>query len=176
MQIEDKKVVSLAYTLKDDDGNIVDKATNEDPFLYLHGANNIIPGLENALISKTAQDAFQITVAAKDGYGERDDALKQEVPKDMFGDIDDEHLYVGARFQAQANGGIQVVTIIELSDDTITLDGNHPMAGQTLHFDGEVLDIRDATDEELMHGHVHTGGGCGSGDCGSSSCDTGDCG
>lgn len=153
MQIENNKVVIINYTLTDNSGNVIDQS-QDGSFAYLHGAQNIIPGLENALTGKQAEDKLQVTIDPKDAYGERDESQIQAVPRDMFPqDVD---IGVGMSFHAEApNGAPVMVTVTEVADDTITVDGNHPLAGQTLNFDVEVINVRDAEAEELEHGHVH---------------------
>jgi len=157
MQITKNKVASIDYVLKDDDGNVLDQSS-DGSFAYLHGANNIIPGLENALEGKQAGDNVKVSIAPEDGYGEKNPALIQQVPREAFpANMDIE---AGMQFQAQSNGGHQtLVTVTSVDGDQITVDGNHPMAGQTLHFDVTVGEVRDATAEELDHGHVHGPGG-----------------
>jgi FKBP-type peptidyl-prolyl cis-trans isomerase SlyD len=156
MQIAQNKVVTLDYTLKDDDGKVVDQSEGGQ-FLYLHGASNIIPGLENALEGKAAGDQVSVTIAPEDGYGERSEEMVQQVPKEMFQGTD---VKVGAQYHAQGPNGEQlVVTVVEHNDETVTVDGNHPLAGVQLNFDVKVMDVRDATDDELSHGHVHGPGG-----------------
>ena len=158
MQIADKKVVAIDYTLKDDDGQVIDTSDGQDPLYYLHGADNIIPGLENALTGKSTGDALQVTIAPGDGYGERNDQLQQTVPRANFADVDE--VEIGMQFRATGDDGSEVVvTVVEVGDDTVTLDGNHPLAGVTLHFDVTVREVRDASEEEIAHGHVHGPGG-----------------
>ncbi len=153
MQIEQNKVVTLNYTLTDNDGNVIDQS-NDGSFAYLHGANNIIPGLENALTGKTAGEKMDVAVEPADGYGERDAEKTQTVPRNMF--PEDAEIETGMQFHAQGPGDeTLVVTVIKLEDDTVTVDGNHPLAGVALNFDVEVMDVRDASEEELQHGHVH---------------------
>ncbi|MGD8525811.1 MAG: peptidylprolyl isomerase [Thioalkalispiraceae bacterium] len=157
MQISDSKVVTLNYTLKDDDGNIIDQS-QDGQFAYLHGAQNIIPGLENALIDKSKGDKLTVRVEPKDGYGERSDSMIQNVDRAMF-DVEQE-LEVGQQFHAQSPEGHMItVTIAQIEGDEVTVDGNHPLAGVPLNFDVEVMDVRDASAEELDHGHVHGPGG-----------------
>lgn len=157
MQISDSKVVTLNYTLKDDDGNIIDQS-HDDQFAYLHGAQNIIPGLEIALVDKTKGDKVSVRIEPKEGYGEYNDAMIQNVDKGMF-DAEQE-LEVGQQFHAQTpDGQMLTVTIKEIDGDQVTVDGNHPLAGVHLNFDVEVVDVRDATPEEVDHGHVHGPGG-----------------
>ena len=153
MEVNDQKVVVLHYTLTDNDGAVIDKS-EDGSFAYLHGANNIIPGLETALIGKTAGDEISVSVTAEDGYGERDDAKLQEVPKTMFDDGSD--IIVGSQFHAEGpDGQMLVVTVMEVKDDNVVIDGNHPLAGVDLNFDVKVIEVRDALAEELEHGHVH---------------------
>jgi FKBP-type peptidyl-prolyl cis-trans isomerase SlyD len=124
---------------------------------YLHGSGNIIPGLEKALEGKQAGDKLNVRVDAADAYGERDDALTQDVPLSMFQGVD--QIEEGMRFQAQTSAGVQVVTVTRVSGDSVTVDGNHPLAGKPLTFDVNVVEVRDASGEELEHGHVHGEGG-----------------
>ena len=162
MKIEANKVASLTYTLKNDDGDLLDQADAQSPFLYLHGAGGIIKGLETALADKKVNDSFNLIVAPEDAYGERDEKLTESVPRDMFEGISDENMVAGAQFHAQTAQGTQVITIASVEGDTVHIDANHPLAGETLHFEVAVLDIRDATEEEIAHGHPHAPGGCGS--------------
>ncbi|MEE9310450.1 MAG: peptidylprolyl isomerase [Cocleimonas sp.] len=161
MNITTNKIASLAYTLKNDDGEILDQADENNPFLYMHGTGGIIKGLESALNEKSVDDSFSLIVAPDEAYGERDDKLTESVPRDMFEGIPDEEMVAGAQFHAQTGQGTQVITIAGIEGDTVKIDANHPLAGETLHFDVAVLDIRDATEEEIAHGHPHTPGGCG---------------
>jgi FKBP-type peptidyl-prolyl cis-trans isomerase SlyD len=157
MQISDSKVVTLNYTLKDDDGNLIDES-KDGQFVYLHGAQNIIPGLEIALTDKTKGDKISIRIEPKDGYGEYNESMIQNVDKAMF-DVEQE-LEVGQQFHAQTPDGHMItVTIKAVEDDEITVDGNHPLAGEHLNFDVEIMDVRDASPEEVEHGHVHGPGG-----------------
>lgn len=157
MQIEPNAVVTLHYTLKDNDGNLIDQS-DDGSFLYLHGAMNIIPGLENALTGKSVGDDISVKVSPEEGYGEKDPARVQEVPKDMFDNIED--IKVGVQFHAQApDGQAVVVTVTEIKEDSVVIDGNHALAGVELNFDVKVIDIRTASEEEIAHGHVHGPGG-----------------
>ncbi len=153
MQIESNSVVTLHYTLKDNDGNIIDQS-DDGSFLYLHGAMNIIPGLENALTGKTAGDELSVSVSPEEGYGVKDPERIQEVPKEMFEGNDD--IQVGVQFHAQGpDGAAVVVTVTEIQDDVIVVDGNHALAGVDLNFDVKVVEVRAASEEEITHGHVH---------------------
>lgn len=157
MQIEQRKVITLNYTLTDNDGNVIDQS-NDGSFVYLHGASNIIPGLENALTGKNVGDELKVSVEPGEGYGERDAAKTQQVGRDMF--PEDTPVEAGMQFHAQGpNEEVIVVTVIEVDDNTVTVDGNHPLAGVPLNFAVEIMDIRDASEEELEHGHVHGAGG-----------------
>ena len=153
MKIAEKHVVTLNYTLKDNDDNIIDKSHGLNS-RFKKGAHNIIPGLENALTGKSSGDEISVSVAPEEGYGHRDDARIQEVPRDAF--PPDITIEPGMQFNAQGPEGQAVmVTIAKVEDDTVTVDGNHPLAGVTLNFDVSIADIRDASAEELEHGHVH---------------------
>ena len=153
MQIENNRVVSIAYTLKDNDDNIIDQS-EDGSFWYLHGASNIIPGLENALTGKSAGDELAVSIDPEEGYGLRDEERIQDVPRDMF--PSDQELATGMQFHAQSpDGHALMVTISKVEGDTVTVDGNHPLAGVQLNFVVKIMDIREATPEEIEHGHVH---------------------
>ena len=161
MKIGNNKIATLGYTLKNDDGQVLDQADKENPFLYMHGTGGIIKGLENALEDKSTNDSFNLIVAPEDAYGERDPNLTEAVPRTMFDGIADEELKAGAQFHAQTAQGAQIISIAGVEGDTIKIDANHPLAGETLHFNVEVLDVREATEEEISHGHPHVEGDCG---------------
>ncbi|MFZ4620512.1 MAG: FKBP-type peptidyl-prolyl cis-trans isomerase [Bacteroidota bacterium] len=157
MKIEKDKVVSIEYTLRDNSGNILDTSDGREPLAYLHGNGNLIPGLEAQLEGKAANDALKVVVAPADGYGELDDAQIVSVPRSQFAGVAE--LAVGMQFTASGPEGQQVVTVTKIENDTVTVDGNHPLAGQTLNFDVKIVSVREATAEELSHGHVHGAGG-----------------
>ena len=157
MQVQNDHVVSIDYTLKNDAGEVMDTSEQNGPMAYLHGHQNIIPGLEKALDDKSVGDSFTVSIEPAEAYGERDERMIQTVPRSMFQGVDE--IEPGMRFQAQTEGGVTVVTIKEVNGDEITLDGNHELAGETLHFDVEVKDVRPASEEEIEHGHVHGPGG-----------------
>jgi FKBP-type peptidyl-prolyl cis-trans isomerase SlyD len=157
MLISAQKVVYIHYTLTGEDGEVIDSSAGHAPLAYIHGMGNIIPGLENALTGKRAGDKLQVSIAPEEGYGERDESMIQAAPKDAFHGV--EAIEPGMKFHAETPYGAQLVTVLEVRDDEVILDGNHPMAGLTLNFDVEVAEVRDATPEELDHGHVHGEGG-----------------
>ncbi len=156
MNIEKNKVAQIEYTLTNAKGEQMD-ASNGKPLAYLHGNGNLIPGLEKELEGKKASDKFTVTIPAADAYGERVEALIQTVPSDLFQGV--ETLEIGMRFEAQSEQGTHSVEITAIEDDKVTVDGNHPMAGLDLTFEVEVVDVRDATNEEIEHGHAHGAGG-----------------
>lgn len=154
MNIAANSVVSIHYTLTDDAGAILDSSSNADPLVYLHGTHNIIPGLENALVGKGAGDTLDVRVNPEDGYGLHDPELIQQVSKSMFQGTAD--IEPGMSFQAQDQGGyMQRVQVTAVEGDTVTIDANHPLAGQHLNFNVTVIEVRPATAEEMDHGHVH---------------------
>lgn len=153
--IKSGKVVNLNYVLKNDQGQVLDRADSESPFMYLHGASQIVPGLESALEGLKKGDKKSVTVSPEEGYGEKNPDLRLTVAKSQF--PAGVQLEVGMQFEAgNPDGGEGMVFTVEKIDgDKVTIDGNHPMAGQTLHFDVEVMEVRDATEEEKTHGHAH---------------------
>jgi len=153
MPIAPNDVVTIHYTLKDDADKVIDSSSGGEPLAYLHGHGNIVPGLERELAGKSVGDRLTVRVPAADGYGEYDRALVQKVPRRALKGI--ANLRVGLRLQA----GHQAVTVTHIAGDMVTLDGNHPLAGQNLNFDVEIAAVRPATEEELAHGHVHGDGG-----------------
>lgn len=157
MLIAQDKVVLIHYTLTNDAGETIDSSSGGDPLAFIHGQGNIIPGLEKALEGKQAGDKLNVKVDPAEGYGVRDDALIQQVPKRQFGGA---NVQPGMQFHAQTSQGhARVVTVVRIQGDMVTVDGNHPLAGENLNFDVEVTEVRDATQEELEHGHVHGPGG-----------------
>ena len=157
MQIAHNSVVAFHYTLTNDAGDVVDSSEGREPLTYLHGAGNIIPGLETQLLGHKAGDALQARVEAAEAYGEKNAQLVQQVPVSAFQGV--EHIEPGMQFQTQTEQGPLLVTIVSVEGDTVTVDGNHPLAGQALNFDVKVDSVREATDEEISHGHVHGVGG-----------------
>jgi FKBP-type peptidyl-prolyl cis-trans isomerase SlyD len=153
MTIAQDQVVSIHYTLKDDEGEIIDRSADGEPLAYLHGHGNLIPGLESELTGRKAGERVQVKIAPADGYGEYDRALVERVPRRALKGVP--NLHVGMRLQAQGEHGARAVTVTQLAGDMVTLDGNHPLAGKNLNFDVEIAAVRPATEEELAHGHVH---------------------
>ncbi len=156
MNISENCVASFHYTLTDGTGKVLDSSEGQDPLSYLHGASNIIPGLEEALAGKQVGDKLQVAVPAAQAYGLRNDDLIQELPSSMFSGID--QIEVGMEFHAETEHGLQVVTVTKVDGDQVTIDGNHPLAGVDLNFDVEITEVRAATEDELSHGHVHSAG------------------
>lgn len=154
MKIQNNSAVSFHYSLTDDEGNSIDSSEGQEPLGYLHGAGNIIPGLEKALEGKSAGDSLTVAVEAAEGYGEVQKELIQEVPREAFQGIDS--IELGMQFEAQTGqGGSVPVTVIEVTDKIITVDGNHPLAGKNLNFDVTIEQVREATEDELAQGHMH---------------------
>ncbi len=159
MTITQHKAVSIHYRLENQQGELIESSFEGEPMTYLHGAENMIPGLEAALEGKSTGDTLEVTVEAEQAYGPYHDGLRQEVPLSAFGDIED--IVPGMRFIAETEMGQRPVQVVEVKDDIVVVDGNHPFAGQSLNFTVEVLEVRDATAEEIAHGHIHAAGGCG---------------
>lgn len=157
MVIAQNRVVTMHYTLKDEQGETIDSSQGHDPLAYIQGIGNLIPGLEDALEGKSKGDKLEVTVAPEDGYGERQNNMVQKVAKSGF--QGDEELVVGMQVQVETQNGPAIAMVTEIEEEDVTLDLNHPLAGVTLNFDVEVMDVREATDDELDHGHVHGPGG-----------------
>lgn len=154
-KVEKNVVVSMAYTLKTKDGEVLDSADREDPFMYLHGHENIVVGLERALDGKTTGDKISTVVSPEDGYGLRDETGMRELPRDSF--PPDMDLSPGNQFGAELETGEVVgIWIVDADDKVITVDMNHPLAGEELHFEVEILELRMAREDELQHGHPHS--------------------
>jgi FKBP-type peptidyl-prolyl cis-trans isomerase SlyD len=150
-------VVTLHYTLKDDGGAVLDSSAGGEPLAYIQGHGNLVVGLEKALEGRTDGASLSVVVAPADGYGTRDESLVQRVPKRTLQGAG--ALKKGMQFQARTEGGMRLFTVTAVIGDMVTLDGNHPLADQTLHFDVQIVGVREATAEELEHGHVHGAGG-----------------
>lgn len=158
MLIANQHVVAIDYTLSNDAGEVIDSSAGAEPLVYLHGAGNIIAGLEKALAGKAVGDELDVSIEPEDAYGEYSAELITNLGREMFEGVD--QLEVGMQFHASApDGGMQIVTIRDVDGDQVTIDGNHPLAGQQLNFKVKVVSVRAASEEELAHGHVHGEGG-----------------
>lgn len=156
--IADDKVVSIHYTLRDDDGDEIDSSVGDEPLTYLHGASNIVPGLERQLAGKQVGDMVKAVVPPEEGYGVAEGPGPQRVPRDAF--PKDAELEPGTQFFARGpNGDAMPLWVVEVTDEGVMVDANHPLAGVTLHFEVEIVEVRDATAEEKAHGHPHGPGG-----------------
>jgi FKBP-type peptidyl-prolyl cis-trans isomerase SlyD len=147
MQIANETVVTIHYTLTDDKGVVLDSSVGEEPMSYVHGQGHMVPGLEKALQGKSVGDSFKVSVAPADGYGDRDNELVQQVPRKEF-PVDD--VEVGMHFQTRGKQGTRIVTVMAVDAESITIDANHPLAGTTLNFDVQVVEVRAATPEDLQ--------------------------
>jgi FKBP-type peptidyl-prolyl cis-trans isomerase SlyD len=157
VEITADRVVLIHYTLKDDAGAVIDSSSGAEPLAYIQGHGNLVAGLEKALEGKQDGDTVAVSVAAADGYGKHDPALIQRVPKRSLQGSGE--IKKGMQFQGQTPDGMRLFTVTAVVGDMITLDGNHPLADKTLHFDVDIVSVREATAEELEHGHVHGAGG-----------------
>ena len=157
VEIAADKVVLIHYTLKDDSGAVLDSSAGGEPLAYIQGHGNLVPGLEKALEGKQGGTTLTVTLAPADGYGTREEKLVQRVPRRSLQGAGE--IKKGMQFQARTDDGMRVFTVTGIAGDMVTLDGNHPLADQTLHFNVEVVSVREATTEELEHGHVHGAGG-----------------
>ena len=157
MEITADRVVLIHYTLKDDGGEVLDSSAGGEPLAFIQGHGNLVPGLEKALEGKQDGYTAAVTLSPAEGYGTRDEALVQRVPKRSLQGAGE--IRKGMQFQARTDDGMRLFTVTGVAGDMVTLDGNHPLADRTLHFDIEVVSVRDATGEELEHGHVHGAGG-----------------
>jgi FKBP-type peptidyl-prolyl cis-trans isomerase SlyD len=157
MQIADEMAVTIHYKVANTEGEVLDTSEGDEPLAYIHGQGSIVPGLEQALLGKQAGDKVQITVAPEDGYGVHEPEKVQTVPRSAFDT--ETQIEPGMQFQAEGEDGEVIVTVTEVTDEEVTVDANHPLAGQTLHFEVEVVAVRPCTDEELAHGHIHGEGG-----------------
>jgi len=159
MKITTNTVLTMHYSVSDGDDTLIDSSYDDEPLEMIQGTGHMIKGLEKALEGHSAGDKFEVEVAADDAYGQRHDGFVQTMPKELFASIDD--LELGSQLRATTDEGEQTVIVTKITDDEITVDGNHPLAGLDLKFDVEILNVREATAEEIAHGHVHAAGGCG---------------
>lgn len=153
MTITPGQVVTLHYTLKNTAGEVLDSSEGDAPLSYLHGAQNIVPGLEKALEGKTVGVKLNIVVSPEEGYGLRQDGLQETMDLSNF--ENPEEVAEGLEFEVEIDDNIEIATVVSINEGSVLLDFNHPLAGETLCFDVSILDIRPATEEEKAHGHVH---------------------
>lgn len=157
MQIAERTIASFHYTLTNRQGEVIDSSRGREPLPYLHGVGQIVPGLESAMVGHVAGDKFQVVVPPLEGYGESNPDMLQTVPRAAF--PQDADIASGMQFEAQGPMGPISVVVKSVDDETVTIDANHPLAGMLLHFDIEVVEVREASVEEVLHGHVHGAGG-----------------
>ncbi|MES1941273.1 FKBP-type peptidylprolyl isomerase [Salinisphaera sp. T5B8] len=155
MEAKQDSVVSIYYVLRDTDGEIIDQSSEGQPLAYLHGHGNIVPGLEKAIEGHAQGDEVKATVEPEEGYGPYREELVQKVSRDAFQGVDE--LAPGMSFRAESDAGPMIVTVKEVEGEEVTVDGNHVLAGQTLNFTVNIHDVREASSEEIEHGHVHDG-------------------
>ncbi|WP_319560013.1 peptidylprolyl isomerase [Marispirochaeta sp.] len=155
MKISQDTVVSIDYILNDGEGNLLEKSDSDENFAYIHGNGQLPAKLEEALEGKETGAKVKVGMTAEEGFGDRDENQIISVPRDRF--PEGEEIVNGLQVEAETDNGHQIFTVIEVQDNSVTLDGNHPYAGVDLDFDVTITDVRAATEEELDHGHVHTG-------------------
>jgi FKBP-type peptidyl-prolyl cis-trans isomerase SlyD len=159
MEIGNKKVATIHYELKNGEGQLLDSSIGRAPLVYIQGIGMLIPGLENELNGKKKGDKITAVIPPDEAYGEYHDANVHIVPKSGFQSQGEEELTVGMSVQVESNDGQQIAVVTKIQGEEVTLDLNHPLAGETLHFSVEVMEVREATADELSHGHVHGPGG-----------------
>jgi FKBP-type peptidyl-prolyl cis-trans isomerase SlyD len=159
MEIQEKRVAVITYLLKGDDGNVIQEATNENPFAFIHGIGQVLPAFDTALLGKVAGDSYSFRLSAEEGYGVYDESRIEEIEAQIFAEAPPEYIVVGATLPMEFNGHTVFGTITEIRPDVVIMDFNHPLAGKNLHFSGVVIEVREASDEEVAHGHVHGEGG-----------------
>ncbi len=153
MNVAQNRVARIEYRLTGEGGELIESSVGAEPLSYLHGAGNLIPGLETALEGRVAGDKVSVSVPPDQAYGERDESLRRSVARTQLAALGE--IEPGVQFEATTNRGTEILTVVSADDDMVVVDGNHPLAGQTLNFDVSVVDVRDATEEELAHGHAH---------------------
>ncbi|MBT3241845.1 MAG: peptidylprolyl isomerase [Bacteroidetes bacterium] len=157
MKIDANKVVAINYTLKSDDGTVLDSSEGKSPLPYIQGTGQLIPGLEKELEGKEVGEKMDIVIAPAEAYGEVNKEMVFDVSKEGF--RGNEELKVGMQVEVEMDKGKSIAAVTKIEDDNVTLDLNHPLAGMTLHFNVEIMEVRKASEEELSHGHVHGPGG-----------------
>jgi FKBP-type peptidyl-prolyl cis-trans isomerase SlyD len=157
MKIVKDCVAAFHYKLTNDKNEVIDHSEGQDPLYYIQGRGHIIPGLESLMLDKVVGDKFSADIEAADAYGERREEMVQIVPRSQF--EEPESLQTGMQFNVETDMGSMVLSISEVLENEVKVDGNHPLAGEKLHFDIAITEVREATEEELAHGHVHGVGG-----------------
>ncbi|MES9963694.1 MAG: peptidylprolyl isomerase [Candidatus Sedimenticola sp. 20ELBAFRAG] len=158
MQIEKYRVVVLNYIARDDSGDTIDSSDIDGPIRYIHGTEDLIPGLENALEGREQGERLTVDVPMEEAYGPRDENMVEAVPRANFEGVSE--INPGMKFQTEMDDGTpMLVTVTAVDDKQVTVDGNHPLAGKNMSFELEIVEVRDATSEEIEHGHVHEEGG-----------------
>lgn len=159
MEIQEKRVAVVTYLLKGDDGLVIQEANAENPFAFIHGIGQVLPAFDDALRGKVEGDAYEFRLTPAEGYGEYDETRIEDLDPQIFAEAPAEYIVLGATLPMEFNGHTVFGTITEIRSDAVVMDFNHPLAGKSLHFSGKVLQVRDASAEELAHGHVHGPGG-----------------
>jgi FKBP-type peptidyl-prolyl cis-trans isomerase SlyD len=165
MKVGKNKVITMTYILSKDDvnGELVQEVAKDKPFVVLFGAGSLLPKFEENLEGLSIGDTFGFSLSSAEGYGEKTPEAIVDLDKQIFefeGEIDEEFLKVGANIPMQNEEGHPLTgLVLEIGEDFVKMDFNHPLAGQTLYFTGEIVDVRKASEEELDHGHVHGHGG-----------------
>jgi FKBP-type peptidyl-prolyl cis-trans isomerase SlyD len=176
MKVAEKTMVEIDYVLNDKDGTLIDTSEGHGPLAYVQGMGQIIPGLESAMEGKSAGDTFQVIIKPEDGYGKKRDDLVYELPKADFAQIED--LQLGMEVELSDGHNQYIMTVVEITEDEVTVDGNHPLAGEVLHFDITVREVREATEEELAppaHSCSCGDDGCSDDGCSDEGCSDGSC-
>lgn len=155
MEIKEKRVVHVTYILKGEDGTLIQEAKEDSPFAFIHGIGQTLPAFDTGLAGKTAGDSYEFHLKAEEAYGAYDPARVEDLDAQIFAEAPAEYMQVGATLPMEANGHTVFGTITEITEKVVKMDFNHPLAGKNLHFAGTILEVRDATEEELAHGHVH---------------------
>jgi FKBP-type peptidyl-prolyl cis-trans isomerase SlyD len=155
MRIRNQTAVTIAYTLKDDAGAVLETTEGSEPLTYLHGGGNVVAGLERALEGRSAGDKLSVSLSPGEAYGLRDDGLVRRIPIRQLQVKEKDSVAVGGRYRAWTESGARMVQVTAREGSDVVVDGNHPRAGMTVHFDVAVIAVREATAAELAHGHVH---------------------
>jgi FKBP-type peptidyl-prolyl cis-trans isomerase SlyD len=159
MEIKENRVAVVTYILKGDDGNLIQEATADSPFAFIHGIGQVLPAFDTALEGKVVGDAYEFKLSPEEGYGNYDESRIENLDPTIFAEAPAEYMQIGATLPMEFNGHTVFGTITAIRPDAVVMDFNHPLAGKSLNFSGQVLQVREATDEELAHGHVHGPGG-----------------